>query len=618
MKKDSFHWGLFFGVIFLGAILRFTNLASKPPWSDEWATLVFSLGHSFRTVPLDRIISLDTLLSPLRWDNTTQPQDVINNLLTESTHPPLYFVLNHWWLNLFPQSQGLVSIWWGRAFSALLGVVSILAMFSLGWLFSGSFVVAQMSAALMAVSPYGIYLSQEARHYTLAILLVMASIACLLLAIRCIHRQISFPRRIVCFWIIINSLGVATHYFFSLTLVTETLVLLGFWLTDLRNKKNNIWAIYWSRIYLAMVGTFLGCSVWIVTWYNIRDNQLTDWIFADNPLERFLEPISRILVWIITMVFLLPVEGIPEWLSIFFGAVIIVIIAWLMPSWIRSFKACSEIYATNLGILILSRFLVSAIALILAITYISGADLTLSARFQFIYFPVVILLLGIIMAYLWQEAKLFKQKRIIKVMQEISHEFSLEDRTKLNQLSYNSGYKYWLWFTPKGQKVIYLTLLIGILGALTIVTNFAYQKIERPDVVVPVMVEAHHQVAPTTPVLITTLHKTHGQTGEMMNLAWQFQQLLQKDELNFNPQFLLAHKNQEDDSVATQVLYQQLSKIPRPFQLWVVNFFAPIQLETQNCLTQEEDKYRAKGYRYRMYSCFDALSNHQKEEVDNT
>ena len=609
MKKDSFHWGLFFGLIFLGAILRFTNLASKPPWSDEWATLVFSLGHSFRTVPLDSVISLNTLLSPLLWDNTTQPQDVIHHLLTESTHPPLYFVLNHWWLELFPQSQGLVSIWWGRAFSVLWGIVSIPAMFGLGWLFSGSLIVAQMSAALMAVSPFGVYLSQEARHYTLAILFVMASIACLLLAIRCIHRRISFPLWIVFFWIVINSLGVATHYFFSLTLVTETLVLLGFWLAELREEKSNIWAIYWSRIYLAMVGTFIGCSVWMVTWYSIRDNQLTDWIFAGNPLEQFFDPIVRILVWVITMVFLLPVEGTPEWLSIFSGAIIVLVIAWLMPSWIRSFKACSQIYATNLGILILSRFLMSAIALILVITYISGADLTLSARFQFIYFPIVILLLGINMAYLWQEVKLFRKKKIKTIVREISPEFTSEEQDHLERPTYNSVARYWLWLIPKGKKVIYLTVLIGILGSLTVVTNFAYQKVERPDVVVPVMIKAHHKIASKTPVLITTLHKTHGQTGEMMSIAWQFQQLLQKDKLNFKPQFLLAHHDREDPLVATQVLYKQLGKMPRPFQLWVVNFSAPIQLETQNCTIQEEDEYRATGYRYRMYSCFDTLTN---------
>lgn len=438
MKKDSWNWTLLFGVIFLGAILRFTNLASKPPWSDEWATLVFSLGHSFRTIPLDKVISLDTLLSPLQWDSTTQPREVINNLLTESTHPPLYFVLTHWWLNLFPQSQGLVSIWWGRSLSTLLGIASIPAMFGLGWLFSGSLTVAQISAALMAVSPYGVYLSQEARHYTIAILFVMASLACLLLAIRCLERKIFVPLWLVFCWIIINSLGVATHYFFSLTLVAETLVLFGFWLKELKDKQGNILAIYWSRIYLAIVGTFIGCSVWIFTWYSIRNNQLTDWVFDGNPLEQFLEPISRLLVWIITMVFLLPVEGTPEWISIFSGTVIILLIAWSIPSCIRSFKLCSQIYATNLGISVLSKFLIGAIALILAITYIYGADLTLSARFQFIYFPAIILLLGTILAYLWQEAKFFRPKKVRKFFTATSLELTLADNYNSSQLAIKS------------------------------------------------------------------------------------------------------------------------------------------------------------------------------------
>ena len=605
MKKDSFHWSLLFGLIFLGAILRFTNLASKPPWSDEWATLVFSLGHSFRTIPLDRVISLDTLLSPLHWDNTTQPQDVINNLLTESTHPPLYFVLTHWWLKLFPQSQSLVSIWWGRCLSTLLGVASIPAMFSLGWLLSGSLVVAQISAALVAVSPYGVYLSQEARHYTLAILWVIASLACLLLAIRCISRQIYFPLWLVFIWIVVNSLGVATHYFFSLTLVAETLVLLSFWLTELRDKKGNILAVYWSRIYLAIVGTFIGCSVWIVTWYSIRDNQLTDWVFDGNPLDKFLEPLSRLLVWIITMVFLLPVEGTPEWLSISSGAIILLLIFWFLPSWIISFNACRQIFATNLGILIVSRFLVSAIALILAITYIYGADLTLSARFQFVYFPAILLLLGTVLAYLWQEAKLFRKVKVKNNIDDQPQKLLPSSNSRLNQPIFSSRYRYWSWFTARGKKVIYLTVLMGILGALTVVTNFAYQKVERPDVVVPAMVEAHNKVAPDIPVLITTLHKTHGQTGEMMSLAWQFQQLLQKDRLDFKPQFLLAHSYGEDESIATQVVEKAVDTMPRPFQLWVVNFSAPIQLETQNCTTQDERKRKATGYRYRLYSCFD-------------
>src|SRR6476469_527866 len=52
------HPCLLLGWIFLGAALRFTHLASKSLWTDEFSTLVFSLGNSFRTVPLDQVISI--------------------------------------------------------------------------------------------------------------------------------------------------------------------------------------------------------------------------------------------------------------------------------------------------------------------------------------------------------------------------------------------------------------------------------------------------------------------------------------------------------------------------------------------------------------------------------
>jgi len=37
----------------------------KTSLTDEFATLVFSLGNSFRTVPLEQAITLNTLLMPL-------------------------------------------------------------------------------------------------------------------------------------------------------------------------------------------------------------------------------------------------------------------------------------------------------------------------------------------------------------------------------------------------------------------------------------------------------------------------------------------------------------------------------------------------------------------------
>jgi uncharacterized membrane protein len=563
-------WILFslIGWLLIGAIFRFTNLEAKPPWSDEWATLVFSLGHSFRTVPLNQIISLDTLLEPLQLDNNSPIQAVSDRLLTESTHPPLYFLLTHFWLQFFSSDSGLVSIWLGRSLSACLGLAAIPVMFAMGWFLSQSLLVAQLSAALMAISPYGIYLSQEARHYTLAILWVIASLACLIIAIRRIKVKQSPSIWLILVWIIVNSLGVASHYFFALTLVGETLVLLTFLLADWQRDKKSIFAAYWFKVYLAIVGTFISCSVWIPIWLNVRDNELTDWVFDGNPLLEFYEPLQRLLVWILTMIFLLPVEGVPDWISILSGVIALIFLVWLIPSLVRSYQACRQLSVIGLNIDILKRFLISAIALILLITYIFGADLTLSARFQFIYFPAILLWLALIFSYIWQESEC-KSSR----------------------------------FKARGKKVIFVSFFLGILGALTVINNFAYQKVERPDLVVPVIAKAHNQVISTTPVVISTLHKTHGQTGEMMSIAWEWQRLFNQGSLNFKPQFLLAHQDNQDESKGEQVLYKTIQDIKRPFQLWLVNFSSPNELENYHCRTEESFKYKATGYRYRLYIC---------------
>lgn len=109
--RSWFHLLLLLVWIAIGTGLRFTNLAAKAPWSDEFATLVFSLGNSFNPVPLDRAIALDTLLMPLQPRPEAGIGDVIHNLMTESTHPPVYFILTHLWLQLFPTEGGFVSLW---------------------------------------------------------------------------------------------------------------------------------------------------------------------------------------------------------------------------------------------------------------------------------------------------------------------------------------------------------------------------------------------------------------------------------------------------------------------------------------------------------------------------
>ncbi len=118
----------------VGAFLRFTNLAGKTPSTTELATPVFSLGNSLLEVPLDRAIALDSLLQPLQINPTADIHDLTHHLMNESTHPPTYFVLTHFWMKLFSLDGGLGLLWAGRALSAILGIASIPAIFGLGYL----------------------------------------------------------------------------------------------------------------------------------------------------------------------------------------------------------------------------------------------------------------------------------------------------------------------------------------------------------------------------------------------------------------------------------------------------------------------------------------------------
>ena len=575
-KNIWIHFALLLLWIILGASLRFTNLEAKPPWADEWATLVFSLGNSFLTIPLEKIINLDTLLEPVRISSATGIQDVISNLLGESTHPPVFFVLNHLWLKLFSHPQELVSLELARSLSAGLGVLAIPLMFGFGLLISNSLLTGQFAAALMALSPYGVYLAQETRHYTFVILLVIASLSCLIVAVRSLQKQQPIAITIALVWIVINSLGVATHYFFALTLVTETLVLITFFLKDLTSSSPRTLSVFkkWRNIGIAILGTIAGCLVWVYTWLNIPDNKLTDWTSHGNHWSsQFYEPIIRLIGWIGTMLLLLPIEGTPIWITIISGIILFIILLWLLITIAQYLKQQPssannpDNHADNLLTGVIGKYVVSAIVLILLFVYFGDRDLTLAARFQFFYFPAVLMFVAGVFSYIW--------------------------RNKF----------------VSGKYLVIFTLLIGFSGGLTIINNYAYQKPDRPDLVVPVMMEAQ-ELNPQVPTLVTIVHKTHEQTGEIMGIAWEWNRLLEttgkvesKKQSNL-PLFLLLHKDGDAKAhLVTESLHRQLALLPRPLDVWAVNFAVSAQLGKQGCERDQNFKRRVAGYRFRLYHC---------------
>lgn len=564
IQNLKLHWLLLLLWLAIGLGLRFTDLASKSPWTDEFSTLVFSLGNSFRTVPLDRAIALDTLLQPLQLNSALGAREVLQSLLSETNHPPLYFVLAHWWMDLFPSDDGLVSLWVARSFPALLGGLSIPAIFGLAILTFRSRLVGHIAAAMMAVSPYGIFLAQEARHYTLAILWVIASLCCLIITVKNIQRQKQISIRIAVIWVAINTLGIATHYFFALTLCAEAIVLIAWGIGKKLNSPNLQSKIQNLKFFLVVVaGTLAGGLIWLPLIQHGYDSKLTEWIKnSDRIGMEWIAPIFQAIAAWVTMLCLLPVEASQLPIIIASGLGMVVFLIWALPILVRGLKVRMQQARSRIGIQVLGSFILSAIAIFCIITYGLGIDLTRGARYNFVYFPAVIVLVAASLAVCWRESILEKSAYI----------------------------------PIRGKKAVVLIWLMGLLSGLTVVCNLGYQKYYRPDLLVS-LIQQQSQI----PVLIATTHKTHVQTGEIMGIAWEFKRKL--GQIAGSPKFLLAHQEYQGSSTATVTLQKTLSKMPRPLNLWLINFQAPVELETQNCLADSQAKPSVDGYEYQVYHC---------------
>lgn len=553
----------------VGACLRFINLTAKPPWTDEFATLTFSLGNSYLPVPLDEPITLNQLLMPLQTNLGGDFGDVFTNLITEDNHPPLFFLLLHLWLKLFPQGD-YISLWAVRSLSVVFGVLAIPAIYALAKVIFRSNLVAQCCAILMAISPYGIYLAQEGRHYTLGILFVIASLFCWFRSIQWLWYGKTIPVGLMVVWAIVNSLGFLNHYFFVLTLFAEAMVVLGiiaiaFWQGKRYDLVQNV-----GRLSIAGILTATVILVWrfrvLPPDYG---STMTDWIQNSNSsIVEIISPIFQLGAAIVPMSFLLPVES--SWLPlvIISGVIMALYLLWLIPLVIWGTKVRLKQLPTRLGIQALYGFIGSAIAVFLGLTYIFGIDITRGARYSFVYFPAVILILGSILAACWQRDRLHFQ----------IHSFP----SKLRR-----------WPVYRQDKIMAIAMVImGLCSGITVVSNLGYQKYYRPDLLQPILEESQ-----ASTVLIATTHETLVQTGEMMSIAW----LLKDSPLAANTKFLLAHQPQKNSKVATETLNYTLKKLPRSLDLWLINFYAPIELN--DCTLDRQAFPHLDGYNYQLYHC---------------
>ncbi|MBW4582525.1 MAG: glycosyltransferase family 39 protein [Tildeniella nuda ZEHNDER 1965/U140] len=445
-------------IVLLGALLRFWHLDLKPIWLDEVITALFSLGRNYYEVPLNEAFSLSALEQIFTLKAETSCAQIAQTIASQSVHPPLFFCWMHdWlrWVNAVPLSW----LWKLRALPALIGVVAIVALYQLNRL-AFSPAAGLTGAMVMAVSPFAVYLSQEARHYTLPMLLVILALTGLYQVQTDLYQR-QFRPGIWLGWMVVNSLGFYIHYFFLLAFCAQVATLLVNVLTfkSLPTLHPNAYRLQPARaliaVTLATTGVCLTYIPWLPTFLSHINRPETNWMKPFEPdWMDTIAPLYQFPMGWILMAIALPVENQPLWLAIVMVLLMIVFTAWLLWQLSSRFGQLWSNPETHLPTRMLVMFVLCVVLEFLAIVYILGKDITSVPRYNFLYFPAVCALLGACLAQPSQTRK--KGSGDIQMLHAAPHPFLARHLT-------------------------WIVLFVGVLSSTLVVSNLVFLKPYQPD-----------------------------------------------------------------------------------------------------------------------------------------
>jgi mannosyltransferase len=171
----------------IAALLRFIGLGSQSFWLDEYLT----------------------------WTYTYRPPDeLLSTLVNVELHPPLYHVSAWVWAKFFGHGEEGI-----RSLSALAGTATVPLVYAAAVLrFPRR--AGLLAALLVAVNPYLVWFSQEARPYALLVALCTLSLVCFLRALD------SAARGWIWAWAVVAALALTTHFYAIFFIVVEALWLL--------------------------------------------------------------------------------------------------------------------------------------------------------------------------------------------------------------------------------------------------------------------------------------------------------------------------------------------------------------------------------------------------------
>ncbi|HEY9665744.1 MAG TPA: glycosyltransferase family 39 protein [Coleofasciculaceae cyanobacterium] len=171
-------------LLVLGVFFRFANLGLKVYWHDETITSLHLAGYTGEDVRQQlfngSVMGVKELLKYQFPTPETSFGDTLRTLIIEDPqHPPIYYLITRLWMHVFGNSVAVI-----RSVSAL---ISLFVFPCIYWvcieLFASS-LVGWVAIALSAVSPVLLVFAQEARGYSLLMVVILLSSASLLRAMR--------------------------------------------------------------------------------------------------------------------------------------------------------------------------------------------------------------------------------------------------------------------------------------------------------------------------------------------------------------------------------------------------------------------------------------------------
>ena len=370
--------GSLLGIILLGFILRCINLGSKPLWLDEIITGLFTFGQGYQVIPKETVFPIEIIPSLFTYQAKSY-SEIAHFLAEESTHPPLFFCLMHQWLGgiqtlSFLEIPLAVQL---RSLSVILGVVAIFLLYQLNRsaFFEGAGV---LGAIIMAVSPFAVYLAQEARQYTLLLILII-------LALFALMQLIHSTRDSLFYWLLwgtANSLGGYTHYFFILSFVAQISILVLFFLDKSPRRLLLVLAV--------TLGIFLAYIPWLPTLINHLSSSKTDWL----PDADLVSPIYQLILGFLVMVVTFPVENQSVLVQVISGSLMLGLGGWLLFQVSVGYRELLSHPKTRKVTLALSLYLGLVLIQFLGIIYVLDKNIAIAPRYNYIFYPAICALLG--------------------------------------------------------------------------------------------------------------------------------------------------------------------------------------------------------------------------------